>query len=128
MQNDNPPLSQSPRMRRRQFLANLLFAGGALTFAGLQAAQAEEHPTDGWTLPDLSQTDPKPSPTPAPTPRGEPTPPPQPQGSPPPNPPLPGKPAPPPPRGKVVLPPDGDYCPPKPGEAVAPPPRQDGKK
>jgi hypothetical protein len=58
--------SQGYRLKRRQFLANLLFAGGALSLAGLQGAQAAEHPSDGWTLPDLNKPDPKPSPTPPP--------------------------------------------------------------
>ena len=108
--------SSGYRLKRRKFLANLLFAGGALSLSGLQAAQAQQNPTDGWTLPDLNQSDPKPTPTPPPPPvRGEPIPQPQP-------PPTPGRPAPPPPRGKVVLPPKGDYSSPKPGEAVAPSP------
>ena len=60
--------SQGYRLKRRQFLANLLFAGGALSLAGLQGAQAAEHPADGWTMPDLNKPDPKPSPTPPPQP------------------------------------------------------------
>jgi hypothetical protein len=112
----NRDRSHGQRMQRRQFLANLLFAGGALTLAGLRSAQAAEHPTDGWTLPDLNAPDPKPSPSPTPEPPpilGEPSPPP----------PLMGKPLPPAPhpRGKVRIP-EGEYGPPKPGEAVAPPP------
>lgn len=105
--------TKETRMQRRQFLANLLFAGGALTLAGLQGAQAAEHPTDGWTLPELGQTDPRPTPTPPPQPQ------PQPQ-------PLPaGKPAPPVVMGRFVTP-RGDVAPtcppPKPGERVTPPP------
>ena len=45
-------------LKRRQFLANLLFAGGALSVVGLNASVAEpKHPeTEGWTLPkDLTE-------------------------------------------------------------------------
>lgn len=124
MKDETTPTTNGYRLKRRQFLANLLFAGGALSLSGLQAAHAQQNPTDGWTLPDLSQSDPKPTPTPPPT-RGEPIPqppPPPPPGTSTPPPPTPDRPAPPPPRGKVVLPPKGDYSPPKPGETVAPPP------
>jgi hypothetical protein len=84
----------------------------------LQSAQAEEHPADGWTLPDLNKPDPGPTPPPRPPLRGEPV------ATPPPQPPLAGKPVPPRPnpKGRVVMPPDGDYGPPKPGEVFAPPP------
>lgn len=120
--NEQP--SRGSRIKRRQFLANLLFAGGVLTLAGLQSAQAAEHPTDGWTLPDLSQTDPKASPTPPAEPpvRGRyvPAPPKTPEpptaGVPIPTPPPPGGiTPPPPPKGAVVAPPlEGDPAPPKP--------------
>ena len=105
------------RLRRRQFLANLLFAGGMVTLAGLQQAQAQQDPTDGWTLPDLNTPPTGPAPPPR---RGDPAPPAPP--SPPPRPVPPGKMIPPNPRGRVVTPPDGDFGPPKPGEVSAPPP------
>ena len=118
MSDDNP--KHGYRMQRRQFLANLLFAGGALTLAGLQSAEAAEAPTDGWTLPDLSQNDPKPSPTPPP--QQPPKPPPQPPTA---GVPVPAggvRPAPPPPqpKGAVAPPREGDPAPPKPGPPRAP--------
>ena len=104
--NDKSNINES-RRTRRQFLANLLFAGGALTLSGQQGAQAAEHPTDGWKLPDLGQSDPRPSPTPPPPPQPLP----------------PGKPAPPVVMGRFVTP-RGDVTPtcppPKPGEVKAP--------
>lgn len=113
--NRTTEIPMTHRMKRRHFLANLLFAGGAITLAGLQSAEAAEGPTDGWTLPDLSQNDPKPSPTPPPEP---------PQPPRPPQPPTAGvpvpagglKPPPPPPRpkGNVAPPQEGDPAPPKP--------------
>ena len=70
---------RTPLLKRRQFLANLLFAGGALTFASLQGAAAQVPIEDGWVLPqDLerrlkSKTGSRMDPVPKPT---EPTPPP----------------------------------------------------
>jgi hypothetical protein len=96
---------QHDRMKRRTFLANLLFAGG-ITLAGLQRAQADEHPTDGWTLPDLNTKQPRPTPTPPPEPPLPPKPPNPPQ------PPTAGVPLPP----GIALPPQPDPPPPsKPG-------------
>lgn len=114
--------SEEIRFPRRQFLANLLFAGGMVTLSSLQAAQAQQSPTDGWTLPDLN------TPSPQPTPRPKPK-------TPKPTPPLPGKPRPPippptagvplppsNPRGRVVLP--GEVQPPPPKQDCPPPKRQ----
>lgn len=66
---------QGHRLKRRQFLANLLFAGGALTLGGLQSAQAQEDPTEGWSLPDL-QDPPKDDKPPGNPPPPQPPPPP----------------------------------------------------
>lgn len=63
---DKEPDLRAPRLRRRQFLANLLFAGGALTLGSLQSAQAMEEPKDGWTLPDLADKPEDKTPTPTP--------------------------------------------------------------
>jgi hypothetical protein len=106
--------SSTPLLRRRQFLANLLFAGGALTFASLQGAAAQLPIEDGWVLPpDLerrlknktgSRMDPVPEPTePSPPPADSALPPPtRPQGGLTPSvPPLPGGFRLPPDRGKV---------------------------
>ncbi len=108
---DNQP--SEIRLPRRQFIANLLFAGSVVTLAGLQSAEAQQNPTDGWTLPDLNK--PSSGPTPKPTPRPKPPKPPRPlpPGKPRfPAPPTAGLPVPPSPRGRVVLP--GDVSPPQP--------------
>ena len=99
--------SEEIRLPRRQFLANLLFAGGMVTLSGLQSAQAQQNPTDGWTLPDLNSPNPEPTPRPKPKPKPK---------KPEPHPPLPGrpKPPPPPPTAGVPLPPGKYQIPPPP--------------
>lgn len=116
-ENDLPKASEI-RWQRRQFLANLLFAGGVVSLAGLQSAQAQTNPTDGWTLPDLNTPSPRQTPKPPPKPPKPPRPPLP--GKPiPPQPPTAGVPLPPNPRGRVVLP--GDVvCPPPPGSTTPP--------
>lgn len=98
-------------LKRRQFLANLLFAGGAVSVAGIQASFAEgQRPVEeGWDLPDdlLEPTDP-PKPPPQPQPR-PPRPDPQPDG------------------GMRVPQPRGEVQPPKlQGSVMVPPPTGEG--
>jgi hypothetical protein len=81
------------RLPRRQFLANILFTGGALTVVALQSEYGLADPSkpkdkgrelpkgkpqakDGWDLPDDLMDSPNPPPNPSPTP-----PPPPPQGA-----------------------------------------------
>ena len=75
MSNSNFP----KKLQRRKFLANLLFAGGALSVAALQGELlAQPNPEDeGWELPkDWNKPDLKPKPKQTPTPRPTKTPPP----------------------------------------------------
>lgn len=87
-------MSKPEQLKRRDFLANILFAGGVLTLAGLEKALAEPVP-DGWELPkdwkdsnsdwelpkDWKNPQPKPEqPQPRPRPRPHPHPRPQPPG------------------------------------------------
>lgn len=87
-------MSNSERLKRRDFLANILFAGGALTLASLERALAEPVP-EGWDLPENwknnpdpdwelppdwkdpkpDRPQPRPMPHPRPRPRPRPTPP-----------------------------------------------------
>lgn len=112
--------SSSKKLPRREFLANLLFAGTALSVAGLQTEYdlvARKDPkeegwklpedwkkseqTDGWELPDdLLENSNQPEPPPHPRPK---PPPPQP----------PGGIRPPQIRGKYLPPADGDVEAPK---------------
>lgn len=92
-------------LKRRQFLANLLFAGGLLSVGGLQEASAQKKdPKDeGWVLPKdlMDSPDPKPTETP--------------------HPPLPGKPIPPQPPGADKPPQlEGDVAPPTAGVPIPP--------
>ncbi len=67
----------SDKLKRRQFIANLLFAGGTLAASSF-LAQVEAAPVEkGWELPDdvKDRLEPKPEPPkPQPRPRHRPTP------------------------------------------------------
>lgn len=108
---------KTPKLRRREFLANLLFAGGALTVTSLQSQLGElafeQKIEEGWELPEEIEDRlkrnpplnprPRPRPTKTPRPRPQPRPPrPQPKGSR--TPPMPGGMRVPPPKGKGTLP------------------------
>lgn len=64
---ENKPMQK--KLRRREFIANLLFAGGALSLVTLQGKIAANDPEDeGWQLPpDWNNPQPQKTPRPRPT-------------------------------------------------------------
>lgn len=124
-------MKEHSKLPRREFLANLLFAGGVLSVGGLQseygllAKRDPKKETDGWELPDdLKESRPKTEPDGWELPEDLMDPPPVIRQPPPrPQPPVRGRVCPPRPPGSLqVPPPDGGVKPPIKGKVKAPRP------